>query len=431
MPLNRRGFLQESAAGAALAALTTAQLRAAEAPNQKIVVGVMGTNGRGTSLAKRFAEMPGTEVAYVCDVDQRNVARCASAVNEIAGKAPQAIGDFRKILDDKHVDVLVIGAPDHWHGPATILGCSAGKHVYCEKPACHNPQEGEWMIEAARKNKRCVQLGTQRRSMPATREAIEKLHQGAIGDVLEARCWYFNPRPSIGRMKLGTPPAWLDYALWQGPAPARPYREFPTIADNPFHYHWHWFWHWGTAELGNNGVHTVDVCRWGLGVDYPQRVSFAGGRYRYQDDQQTPDTDIASFDFGGKLITWEARSWSSRRSSDPDHEIAFFGTAGSMTIGGGGYKLYDPQGKLVTNQPGNTSDAPHVQNFLAGIREGTKLNAEIEEGFKSTLLCLLGNIAYRTGQTLSIDPATHKIAGNPAAMQFWRREYQSGWEPKV
>lgn len=431
MPLSRRKFLQHSAATAAVATLTSSQLRADSAPSQQLVVGVMGTNGRGTSLTQRFAGMPGTEIAYVCDVDERNAARAASAVNEITGKAPQAIQDFRRILDDKHVDILVIAAPDHWHGPATILGCSAGKHVYCEKPACHNPQEGEWMVEAARKNKRCVQLGTQRRSMPATREAIAKLHDGVIGDVLEARCWYFNPRPSIGHMKLGTPPAWLDYALWQGPAPARPYREFPAIADNPFHYHWHWFWHWGTAELGNNGVHTVDICRWGLGVDYPQKVTFAGGRYRYHDDQETPDTDFASFDFGGKLLTWEARSWSKRRSSDPDHEIAFFGTAGSLTIGGGGYKRYDLAGKLVEQQKGDASDAPHVKNFLAGIREAEKLNAEIEEGFKSTLLCLLGNISYRTGQTLMIDPATHKPTGNPAAMQLWRREYQPGWEPKV
>src|SRR5580698_1563013 len=170
-------------------------------------------------------------------------------------------------------------------------------------------------------------------------------------------------------MKLGTPPGTLDYTLWQGPAPEQPYREYPAISKNPFHYHWHWNWHWGTGELGNNGVHTIDVCRWGLEVDYPLTVTSAGGRYRYEDDQQTPDTNVATFDFGDKSICWEGRSWyRSRKDEGSAYDIAFYGSEGSLTIGGGTYRLYDAQGKEVAKVPGDASDQPHTQNFLDAIR---------------------------------------------------------------
>jgi predicted dehydrogenase len=424
MPLSRRQFLQDTAAGASVIAFASlAELRAAESPNSTVVIGVMGTNGRGTELAKRFAGLAGCKVAYVCDVDQNNVARAASKVNEVCGTAPQTVGDFRRILDDQSVDALVIGAPDHWHAPATILGCQAGKHVYCEKPAAHNPHEGEMMVAAARKYKRQVQLGTQRRSMPAIREAVEKLHAGAIGKTLYARAYYNNPRPSIGRMKLATPPATLDYALWQGPAPEQPYREYPAISNNPFHYHWHWNWHWGTGELGNNGVHTID---------YPLTVTSAGGQYRYDDDQQTPDTNVATFDFGDKAICWEGRSWYRQRKDEGSaYDMAFYGSEGSLTIGAGSYHLYDLQGKEIAKVPGDSTDKPHTENFLDAIRQGAKLNAEIEEGYKSTLLCLLGNIAYRTGHTLHLDPKSHQVVNDPDALALWSRQYNPAWEPKV
>ena len=187
----------------------------------------------------------------------------------------------------------LVAAPDHWHAPAAILACQAGKHVYVEKPCCHNPREGELAIAAARRHKRVVQVGTQRRSWPGVIEGIDKLRTGAIGRVLYSRGWYNNRRASIGHGKPAPVPAWLDYTLWQGPVPERPYR------DNILPYFWHWYWHWGTGELGNNGVHALDMCRWGLGVDYPTHVSSGGGRYRYDDDGQTPDTHTVTYDFDG------------------------------------------------------------------------------------------------------------------------------------
>lgn len=429
MPISRREFLHGSttlAAGTALGAMLLGRpsaVRAAEA-GEKIVVGIMGL-GRGKSLARTFASRPNAVVAYVCDVDQQRAHEGASTVSETAGNTPRIVGDFREILDDRSVDALVIAAPDHWHAPATILACAAGKHVYCEKPASHNPQEGEWQVAAARKYNRVVQLGTQRRSMPVFQEAIARLHGGAIGRVLLARAWYFNPRPSIGRGQPADVPSWLDYSLWQGPAPHRAYR------DNVVHYNWHWFWHWGTSELGNNGVHTVDICRWGLGVDYPLRVSSAGGRYAYDDDQETPDTNIATFDFGHCAITWEGRSFYRRRPDDPRYEIAFYGDQGTLTIGGGNYTIYDSQGKQTGSGSSDTSDTPHVDNFIACIKSGQRPNADIEEGHKSTLLCHLGNIAYRTGRMLHLDPQSHRIVGAPEAQELWGREYRPGWEPKV
>jgi len=427
MTIHRRQFIQNSvAAGAVLGAMAQGRsLRAAESPNEKTVLGVMGVNGRGSALAEGFAGLPGATVAYICDVDERAAAKAASGVNSTAGTSPKTVGDFQRVLDDKSVDALVIAAPDHWHGPATILACAAGKHVYVEKPASHNPQEGEWMVEAARKHNRVVQVGTQRRSVPEIAEAIHKVHSGAIGRVLFSRGWYNNARQSIGHGKEAPVPEWLDYSLWQGPAPERHYR------DNLIHYNWHWFWHWGTGELGNNGIHALDVCRWGLDVDYPQRVVSGGGRYFYDDsDQQTPDTHTVTFDFGDKGITWEGRSWHRRGFEGSMFGSAFYGSEGTIIIDGPGYRMLDPKGNLIEESLGSMSERRHLQNFLDCIKTGERPHADIEIGHKSTLLCHLGNIAYRTGSTLDLDENGH-ISGNRRAAALWGRQYRKGWEPKV
>ena len=391
-----------------------------------LVIGVMGTAGRGTELASEFATQPGSVVRYVCDVDERNAARCAKAVTERQQVDPTVVKDFRKILDDQSVDALVIAAPDHWHAPAAILACAAGKHVYVEKPCCHNPHEGELLVAAARKYDRVVQHGTQRRSWPKNVEAIELVRSGGIGKVLFSRGWYNNQRPGIGRGQVTQPPPRLDWPLWQGPAPEREFRS------NYVHYNWHWFWHWGTGELGNNGVHALDVCLWGLGVDYPQRVTAGGGRYYYDDDQETPDTLSVTYDFGDKgAIVWEGRSCHPLGFEGSGFGAAFYGSDGTVVIDGGGYKVLDNKGKIEKTVAGNGGNAGHVVNFLECARTGARPVADIDTGYKSTLVCHLGNMAYRTGTTIDLDPRTHRIKDNKKADALWRREYRKGWEPKV
>jgi len=424
--LNRRGFLGTSAAGGAAAvAATLARPALAGEAGRKVVIGVMGLS-RGRSLAVNFARQAGVEVKYVCDVDKDRAASCAKVVEGAGVNAPQAIGDFRKILDDRTVDALVCAAPNHWHSPATILACSAGKHVYVEKPCSHNPAEGEMMVAAARKHRRAVQMGTQRRSGPQTIEAMQKLHEGVIGRVYLVRAWYNSARGSLGRGKPAPVPSRLNYDLWQGPAPRVPY------LDNRVHYNWHWFWHWGNGELGNNGIHTLDLCRWGLGGDFPIRVASSGGRYHWNDDQQTPDTHTVAFEFEGKRsITWQGLSCNRHRTGF----ITFYGDKGSLDIdSNGGHTVYDGGDKVVDKVPGKSrGDTEHITNFLDAIRNDKPLalNAEIAKGHKSTLLCHLGNIAHRTGRALTTSSKNGHILGDAKAAALWTRDYEPGWEPVV
>lgn len=418
--IDRRRFLSAAATAVIVSPAPKRYPRAGAL--SRLVVGIMGTGGRGSHLAGLYQQQPNVEVAYVCDVDRNHAARAADLVAR-AGKgiAPKAVGDFREILDDKSVDILVVATPNHWHAAAAILACQAGKHVYVEKPCCHNPQEGEWMVAAARKYGRHVQMGAQRRSWPAVMEAIEHVRSGAIGRVYHAQAWYTNSRGSIGHGSSTPVPPALDYELWQGPAPRRTYK------DNILPYNWHWFWHWGNGELGNNGVHYLDVCRWGLGVDYPTTVSSVGGRYRYQDDQETPDTNVVTFEFAGaKMIRWEGLSCN-RLPAGRTPDICFVGENGSLEINGGGYTVYDSGGVQTKNVAGTGSDAVHITNFLETVRGDGRLNCEIAEGHKSTLLCHLGNISYRTGQTLKCGESGH-ILGAHKAQELWKRQYAAGWE---
>lgn len=439
--INRRKFLGRVALGGAV--LGTAPKNApafiGHKPGEKITLGVMGTGGRGTSVARSFARLPGMEVVYLCDVDERNLTKALAAVQEVQSKPPHGVKDFRRILDDQSVDALVIAAPNHWQAPAAILACSAGKHVYVEKPGSHNAREGELLVAAARKYNRVVQMGNQRRSWPRIIEGIERVRNGAIGRVYYSRGWYAALRGSIGKGEATQVPSWLDYQLWQGPAPRR------TFRDNVIHYNWHWFWHWGGGELANNGIHALDLCRWGLGVDFPVQVASIGGRYRWADDQETPDTHVVTFKFeGAKTVMWEGLSCNRSGLGDQGFGVSFHGEEGTMVISGTGYAIYDPNNKpveeLVTDAKdrpvevtgsGFGGDSSHMNNFLDSIRSGGRPNSDIEEGQKSSLLCHLGNIAYRTGRTLNCDPKNGRISGDAEAMGLWGREYQTGWEPKV
>lgn len=427
---DRRLFIK---AGLSIAAAATGAGQAAGADdvtpvsaNEKIVLGVMGTNGRGGAIIKGMMKQPNTEIGYVCDVDSRAAERAASYVEKTSGQKPTIVTDFRRILDSKDVDALVVATPNHWHAPATIMGCNAGKHVYVEKPCSHTPAEGEWAVQAARKNKRVVQMGSQRRSWPGILEAIDKIHSGAIGETLYARTWYNNRRDSIGHGKEVDIPSWLDWDLWQGPSTRRPYK------DNIIHYKWHWKWHWGNGELGNNGVHGIDVARWALGVKFPIRVTASGGKYRHDDDQETPDTLMVTMDFPEKkTITWEGLSWSPLGPHDSKFGISVHGTEGAIVIRGGDYTQFDMQGKEVGQGTGAAGDADHFQDFLGNIRDGGHPNADIEVAHQSTLLCHLGNMAYRTGSVIQTDPTNGHVVDNPQAQELWSREYAKGWDPQV
>ena len=379
---------------------------------------------RGMAHVRGFQAVPDVEIAYVCDVDQTRMAEGINVAN--AGQAANAKGvtDFREILDDPSVDILSIAAPNFWHAPASILACQAGKHVYVEKPGSYDPQEAEWVVKAARKHDRKVQLGTQRRSYQSMIEGMAKLRDGLIGEVRFARTWYNNARGSIGKGKRATPPPHIDYALWQGPAPQRPFR------DNLVHYNWHWVWHYGGGELINNGVHALDLARWGLGVDYPTKVTYLGGRYHFDDDQESPDTAVAQFDFGDKGATWEGSSCLRRKDEDLAF-CSFYGDGGTMAFDFSGYKVYDTEGTLVEERKGTPGDVPHFQNHCDAIRDGAALNQDIEEGQKSTQWCHLGNIAYRTQSVLEVDPKTGRIQNNSQALKLWGRTYSKGWKPKV
>jgi predicted dehydrogenase len=437
--LDRRTFLHSSATGAA--AVAAGSYFASESPaqdsksaNDKVVVALMGANGRGGQLATGYLEQPNVEIGYICDVDERVVTRMSEVIGKRQSSKPKGVADFRKALDDKTIDVLVCAAPNHWHAPATILGCSAGKHVYCEKPACHNPREGELAVEAARKNNRVVQLGTQRRSFSAIREAIAKIHAGEIGKVHYSHTWYNNNRPSIGHAKPTQAPSWLNWELWQGPAPERPYMSNGEKKPNDVyvHYNWHWHWHWGNGELGNNGIHALDVARWGLQVDYPIRVTSGGGKYRHDDDQQTPDTHMVTYNFpDNKSILWEGLSWSPYNPGGNGFGISFHGEKGAIAIDGSGYKVFDLKNKEIGGQTGKGGESDHIANFLSCVRDGGRPHADIEEGHKSTLLCHLGNIAHRVNRVLTTSEKNGHIQNDAEAMKLWSREYRPGWEPKV
>ncbi len=437
--MKRRHFVKTvSATGLGLAVARSPLLALGGSPGERVVVAVMGLNGRGTVLARVFGKTPNAEVACVCDVDAQVLAKGVTAVGEAQGKAPKGIGDFRRALEDKAIDALVIAAPDHWHAPAAILALAAGKHVYLEKPCGHNAREGELLVDAQRKANRVVQMGTQRRSSPRAQEAVQVIREGAIGRPYLARAWYANRRKSIGRGKAAPVPSGLNYELWQGPAPRTPYR------DNVIHYNWHWFRRWGTGEICNNGTHEIDVARWALGVDFPVRVTSAGGRYHFEDDWEFTDTQQAGFEFEGqRAIVWQGLSCNPFPTENRGRGTIVHGTTGTVVMDQDGYTVYDLDHKVVKESIAPAVADPlapsgddqltalHIANFVEAVRTGAPVTQPIAEGAKSVLLCHLGNIAQWTGRALRIDPQSGHVQGDEQAMGYWQREYAPGWTPVV
>ncbi|MEP7143477.1 MAG: Gfo/Idh/MocA family oxidoreductase [Ferruginibacter sp.] len=437
--MERRKFIKLTGLATAGVTMLNFPIYGRKAPSNKVVLAVMGVNSRGNYLAESFSKLDNVEIAYICEVEDNALKKGLDAVKD-AKRKPVVIKDIRKLVTLKDFDGLLIAAPDHWHTPAAILAAQNGKHVYVEKPCGQNPNEGELIAEAYHKYGKHIQMGSQRRSFPTLIQAVQSVREGIIGTPYMAKSWYTNNRASIGVGKKVAIPSTLDFDLWQGPAPRKDYM------DNLVHYNWHWFWHWGTGEACNNGTHEVDCCRWFLGVDYPSKVTSSGGRYAFKDDWQTPDTQVAGFEFGDKsTITWEGRSCNNYPVEGTGRGFIIYGTNGSLVnLGGGDYKIFDSKNKLVKDVPSEVAADPtnpvsasgnldlyHFENFINTIRGEAKLTAPVNEGAKSVLLCHLANIAQRTGQTLHCDPANGHIINNKEAMNLWGRTYEKGWEPRV
>jgi len=443
----RREFLKKSAAASAmvvaggiLPGFGASSYKRIMGSNEKIRVSMMGVNSRGNALAQTFAQQTNCDVVHVCDVDSRAIDKCRKMLEGITDIKTIAFQDFRKSLESKDIDAMVIAAPDHWHAPAALLAIQAGKHVYVEKPCSHNPNEGEILVKASSRYNKVIQMGLQRRSYPNIVQGIQELKDEVIGRVYFGKGWYTNNRDSIGIGKEVAVPEWLDWNLWQGPAPRQAYK------DNIVHYNWHWRWHWGTGEALNNGTHMVDLLRWGMGVDYPVRVSSNGGRFRYKDDWETPDTQVISLDFKEDIsMTWEGRSCNGRYIEGSSVGAMFYGEKGSMLMdGGNSYTIFDLDNKIIKEvkqeqkvdahnlaNPSGSLDGIHVQNFFDSINHKTIPHADIHSGYKSTLLVQLGNIAQRVGHSLEIDPENGHILKDEAALKFWSRSYEKGWEMKL
>ena len=438
--VTRREFLNTLAASTAGLAVSSSARSYERIPgsNDRLNFAVIGLNGRGYAhLSSLKANRSAARISNICDVDSNILRKFADTAHKELGEAPAEDKDYRKILDRKDVDAITIAAPDHWHTPMAIAGLQAGKHVYVEKPCSHNPAEGAMLVEAQIKYGKLVQMGTQQRSSPHTMEIVEKIHAGAIGKPYLAKAWYANVRKSIGTGKETPVPAQLDWDLWQGPAPRRPY------TDNVHPYNWHWFTNYGTGETLNNGTHEVDVCRWALGVDYPRRVTSSGGRYHYKDDWQFYDTLVTSFDYEDKMLSWEGNSCQGMKVYGRDRGSAIMGTAGTVVVDRDGYEIYDLKGKMTSEfkAGSKTSSADllgadsmtdaHFANFIAGIRDGEKLHAPISVGNVAVTMLQLSNIAWKVSRELQLQTKTGQIQNDPEAMKMWGRDYETGWAPHV
>ncbi len=436
--LTRRKFIATSALATGAVVLSASSYNRIMGANDRVNIAVAGVNSRGLGHIIATKACKNTDVVAFCDVDKRTFDKAQKVLSDNGGGTAKRYADIRKMLADKDIDAITIATPEHWHTPMAIMALQARKHVYLEKPATVNGEEGEMLVEAVRKTGKVLQVGNQQRSAPTSIEGIKDIHDGIIGKAYYGKAWYSNTRGPIGRGENMPVPEWLDWELWQGPAPRRPFKS------NYVHYHWHWFWHWGTGEINNNGLHEIDICRWALGVDFPTKVTSSGGRFHFKDDWEFYDTQVASFEFGTeKTITWEGRSCNGFAHYNRGRGATIHGTEGTVLLDRNAYIAYNKDGKVIkqvdekaysattdTMGIGNL-DIYHMQNFVNGILKNEPLHSNVVEAHKSTLMCHLGNFAQRVGRTLNIDPNNGRILKDRAAVKFWAREYEKGWEPKV
>jgi predicted dehydrogenase len=412
----RRTFLQSSA----LSALAATRAWGA---NDRINVAIIGVGGRGRSHIGVYAKQPDARIYALCDVDQANLERGVALAKRLTGETPKSFEDMKAVFADPQVHAVSMPLPNHWHALATVWACQAGKDVYIEKPACHDPYEGRQMIAAARKYGRIVQVGSQSRSIAHKIRAVQLLKDGAIGKVYMARGLCYKRRKSIGHTPIEPVPPGVDWDKFRGPAPMVPFTK------NQFLYNWHWFWATGNGDIGNQGVHEMDIARWGLGVEFPRGVVASGGKYAYDDDQETPNTLIARFDYGDKELVFEVRGLQTNAEADIAPEGGncignlFYGDQGWMSLDANGYRIYTGDPAKLSQQakyeePSKTDTAPHVANFLAAVRsrKHEDLHADVRIGVVSADLCHLANISYRLGgRQLNFDQTSERFDDEEAS----------------
>ncbi len=424
--MHRRSFLMTPGLFPACAAVSWA------GANDRIRLGIVGVRGRGNDHIRFLSQIPAAQVAAVCDIDQANVERAQANVEKLGGAKPAGFADMRKLFDDKSIDAVSIANTNHWHALSTIWAIRAGKDVYVEKPASHNLLEGRRMTEAARKYKRIVQVGMQSRTTPHKIKAIELLREGVIGKVYMAKGLCFKRRVTIGKAPDGPVPPGVDYDAWLGPASKRPFNP------NRFHYTWHWFWDYGNGDIGNQGVHEMDICRWGLGLStHPAKIASTGAKFVYDDDQETPNTQYAVFDYGRVQIHFEVRGLLTNSEGavrfDGTNTIGniFYGSTGYMTVDSHSYKVFS--GEKHTPILQGAADEPiwdtkpQFENFLAAMRSRRheELAGDILEGHLSASLCHLANVSYRLGRSLKFDPASETFPGDAEANALLTRNYRA------
>jgi len=425
--LSRREFLKSAGGGIAVSStFLVAPRRGRAASSERVRHAVIGAGGQGVTHCRTFASLEkDCDVVAVCDTDPECRTKALRALPD--PKKVAEYEDYRRVLDDKNIDTISIATPDHWHAPISIAAILAGKHVYVEKPCCHNVHEGRLLVEAALKYKKCVQHGTQSRSGRGIIDAVQFLREGNLGRVRMAKAINHQFRGPIGRAPETDPPPGVNYDLWLGPAPKRPFTR------NRWHYNWHWFWDYGTGDLGNDGIHQVDVARWGLGVEFPKAVTASGGQLFYDDDHETPDTQVVTFEYDDCYLLYEMRLWTDYPLEGHDNGTVFYGDKGTLEVGRKGCELTligEPK-KLI----GGGSDLKeNVRNFIECVKadDPSNLNAPITDGFISAALCHLGNIATRVGRKLHYDASKHRFINDPEADKLLSREYRAGYElPKV
>lgn len=433
--ISRRAYLKTAGL---LAASTAIPARASA--SDRVVIGIMGIRDRGWDLTLEFGQRGDVEIRYLADPDSRLFEERAQKVEQLTGKRPQCVQDFRRMLDDKEVDAIAIATPDHWHALGTILACQAGKDVYVEKPSSHSIWEGRKMVEAARKYDRIVQVGTQNRSADYVKEAIAYTKLPEFGAVHFVRVVNSKLREPMQQEADTETPAGVDYDMWLGPAPLRKFNP------NHFHYNWHWFWNYGGGDLANDGVHQIDIARWAIDRTLPKAVSSTGATHLLKDNRETPDTQTVTWEFDGVTMVLEQVLWTPYMRKTPldlrdtnaapnwpfnGTRVEIYGEKRFMYLGrmGDGWAAYNEEGNQLLDKRGayRATGTAHAANFIDCMKSRKRPNADIEEGHFSTLLAHYGNAAYRTGRRLQIDARTEGFLNDDEANRLYKRKYREPW----